>query len=316
LLRLVIAGGAGFIGSHLSRRYARDGHQVIVIDNLISAPLWNIDLLNAYENIRFIKHDVCQPIDVDLGPIDAVINLACPASPVDFGPKVIEILRVCSDGVFNLLELARRNTCRFLQASTSECYGDPEVTPQPESYWGHVNPIGVRSCYDEGKRFAEAAVMAYHRKYGLATRIARIFNTYGPDMRLDDGRVLSNFICQAMKGEPLTIYGDGGQTRSFCYVDDLVEGLVRLLECDYSLPVNLGNPEERTIRQLADEVVRLTSSSSKIAFHPLPSDDPKRRRPDIDLARKLLNWQPQTDRMRGIRATVDYFRARLDQPDE
>lgn len=316
MLRLVIAGGAGFIGSHLSRRYARDGHQVIVIDNLISAPLWNIDLLNAYENIRFIKHDVCQPIDVDLGPIDAVINLACPASPVDFGPKVIEILRVCSDGVFNLLELARRNTCRFLQASTSECYGDPEVTPQPESYWGHVNPIGVRSCYDEGKRFAEAAVMAYHRKYGLATRIARIFNTYGPDMRLDDGRVLSNFICQALKGEPLTVYGDGGQTRSFCYVDDLVEGLVRLLECDYSLPVNLGNPEERTIRQLADEVVRLTSSSSKIAFHPLPSDDPKRRRPDIDLARKLLNWQPQTDRMRGIRATVDYFRARLDQPDE
>ena len=315
-MRLVIAGGAGFIGAHLSRRYARDGHHVIVIDNLISAPLWNIDLLNTYENIRFIKHDVSDPINVDLGPIDAVINLACPASPVDFGPKVIEILRVCSDGVFNLLELARRNTCRFLQASTSECYGDPEVTPQPESYWGHVNPIGVRSCYDEGKRFAESAVMAYHRKYGLATRISRIFNTYGPDMRLDDGRVLSNFICQALKGEPLTVYGDGGQTRSFCYVNDLVEGLVRLLECDYSLPVNLGNPEERTIRQLADEVVRLTSSSSKIAFHPLPSDDPKRRRPNIDLARKLLNWQPQTDRMRGIRATVDYFRARLDQPDE
>lgn len=313
--RVLIAGGAGFIGSHLSRRFAREGWSVLAVDNLATALASNVKLLASCDNIKFIEHDICEPLDFEVGPLDAVINLACPASPVDFGPRAIDILDVCSQGVFNLLELARRCGCRFEQASTSECYGDPQVNPQPESYWGNVNPIGQRSCYDEGKRFAEAAVMAWHRKYGLSTRIARIFNTYGPDMRADDGRVISNFICQALKGEPLTVFGDGSQTRSFCYVDDLVDGLVKLLASDYSLPVNLGNPVDVAVLQLAEEVIELTGSSSRIEFRALPQDDPKLRRPDIDLARERLNWQPQTDRITGISKTIEYFRAKLSQTD-
>ncbi|MFA5865284.1 MAG: UDP-glucuronic acid decarboxylase family protein [Phycisphaerae bacterium] len=307
-MQIMIAGGAGFIGSHLSRHLAEQGHEIIVLDNFCTSPSGNIELLEKHPNIKIIKQDIIEPIPNRWEKIDAILNLACPASPVDFGPKSIEILSVCSQGVLNLLELARKHNARFLQASTSECYGDPLVNPQPETYWGNVNPIGVRSCYDEGKRFAEAMVMAYHRKYNLQTRIARIFNTYGPDMRLDDGRVLPNFISQALLNKPLTIYGQGSQTRSFCYVDDLVEGLLSLLNSNYSQPVNLGNPDEIPVLQLANEVIELTASKSKIEFLPLPNDDPKVRQPDITLAKKLLNWHPKTDRMNGIKATIVYFR--------
>ncbi len=314
-MRILISGGAGFIGSHLARRFARDGHHVIVVDNLFTAPKWNRHVLRGYERVEFIEHDICEKLPADVGDLDAVVNMACPASPVDFGPHPLEILRVCSDGVRNMLELAGKNQCSFLQASTSECYGDPEVHPQPESYWGNVNPIGARSCYDEGKRFAEATVMAYRRLYGVDTRIARIFNTYGPDMRLDDGRVIPNFICQALQGRPLTVYGDGRQTRSLCYVDDLCEGLVRLLESEYYLPVNLGDPQEITILQLAEEIIDITGSTSVTEFKPLPEDDPKVRQPDITTARKVLKWEPGTDRIAGMKSTVEYFRRKLNEGD-
>jgi dTDP-glucose 4,6-dehydratase len=310
-MEILIAGGAGFIGSHLARRLARQGARVFVMDNFSTAPEGNLPLLQEFSNIQIIRHDITQPIRDQWENLDAVLDMACPASPVDFGPRAVDILRVCSEGVFNLLELSRRHQARFLLASTSECYGDPLVNPQPETYWGNVNPIGVRSCYDEGKRFAEALCTAYYRNYQLPTRIARIFNTYGPDMRLDDGRVLPNFIAQALLGKPLTVYGDGCQTRSFCYVEDLVAGLLLLLESDYSAPVNLGNPEEIPVRQLAREVIEVTGSQSRIDFHPLPQDDPKVRRPDITLAKNLLNWSPAVDRMAGIKATVPYFRKLL-----
>ena len=310
-MNIMIAGGAGFIGSHLSRRLANDGHQVFVLDNFLTAPGGNLKLLQQFDDIEITIQDITEPMIDRWKKIDAILNMACPASPVDFGPKAIEILRVCSQGVFNLLELAMKHDAKFLQASTSECYGDPLVNPQPESYWGNVNPIGARSCYDEGKRFAEAQIMAYHRKYKMQTHIARIFNTYGPDMRLDDGRVLPNFISQAILGKPLTVYGDGSQTRSFCYVDDLVEGLIRLLNSDYPNPVNIGNPTEIPVLQLAQEVLELTNSKSKIEYLPLPQDDPKVRQPDITLAKNILNWQPSTDRIKGIQATVKYFRSIL-----
>ena len=310
-MQILVAGGAGFIGSHLARRLARDGHDVVVVDNLITGSARNVELLCEFPNIRFVRHDITEPLSQKLGDFDMIMDMACPASPVDFSSKAIEILRVCSVGVQNLLELAKKNNAVFLQSSTSECYGDPLVNPQPETYWGNVNPIGVRSCYDEGKRFAEALATAYHRKYRVRTRIARIFNTYGPDMRLDDGRVVSNFICQALKGEPLSVYGDGGQTRSFCYVDDLVEGLIRLVGSDFSEPVNLGNPQEIPVRQLAEEVIEFTGSSSRVQFLPLPKDDPKVRRPDISLAGKILNWRPEVDRIAGIKKTIPYFRKML-----
>ncbi len=315
-MEILIAGGAGFIGSHLARQFARQGHRVFVMDNFLTAPEGNIQLLQQFSNIRIIRHDIIQPIQDQWENLDVVLDMACPASPVDFGPKAVEILRVCSQGVYNLLELSRKHQSRFLLASTSECYGDPLVNPQPETYWGNVNPIGERSCYDEGKRFAEALVTAYHRKFNLPVRIARIFNTYGPDMRLDDGRVLPNFISQALLGKPLTVYGEGSQTRSFCYVDDLVEGLESLLKSDYAGPVNIGNPSEIPVLQLAKEVIELTKSKSTIDYRPLPKDDPKVRRPDITLAKKLLNWSPKTDRIAGINATIPYFRKILGMNDE
>jgi len=307
-MEVLIAGGAGFIGSHLARRLAGEGHRVFVMDNFSTAPSGNLQLLQKFENIQILRHDITLPIQDQWENLDAILDMACPASPVDFGPKAVDILRVCSQGVFNLLELTRKHQSRFLQASTSECYGDPMVHPQPETYWGNVNPVGERSCYDEGKRFAEALVMSYHRKYNLRTRIARIFNTYGPDMRLDDGRVLPNFISQGLLGKPLTVYGDGSQTRSFCYVDDLVEGLLRLLHSDYPGPVNIGNPTEIPVLQLAKEVIELTGNKSTIDYRPLPKDDPKVRRPDITLAQTLLQWSPKIDRITGIKATVPYFK--------
>lgn len=312
-MRVLIAGGAGFIGSHLARWYARDNHDVVVIDNLLTSAPWAVETLRPWRNITFQRHDVCEPLPTAMGKFDRVFDMACPASPVDFGPRALAILRVCSQGVRHLLELVRHcgSECRFLQASTSECYGDPLVHPQVETYWGHVNPIGPRSCYDEGKRFAEALTMNYHRTYGLKTHLARIFNTYGPDMRLDDGRVLPNFCCQALRGEPLTVYGDGSQTRSLCYVDDLVDGLVRLIETDYAEPVNVGNPQEISMADLAREIIALTQSQSTIEFRPLPTDDPKQRCPDITLAGKVMGWKPTTPRSLGIAKTVGYFRERL-----
>ncbi len=306
-MRILLAGGAGFIGINLTKRLVKNGHEIIVIDNLATGLTENVEILQQL-GVMFIKHDICNVITQDMGKIDAIFNLACPASPIDFGPRAIDILAVCSKGLFNLLELARKHNANFLQASTSECYGDPTVNPQPETYWGNVNPIGLRSCYDEGKRFAEALTMAYHRKYGIQTHLARIFNTYGPNMRSDDGRVLPNFITQAFEDKPLTVYGDGTQTRSFCYVDDLVDGLIRLMNSDYAKPVNIGNPDEITILQLAKEVIELTNSNSEIKFLPLPDDDPKIRRPDIALARKILNWHPTTDRITGIKKTIKYFK--------
>jgi len=309
-MRVVLSGAAGFIGCHLAKRYLDDGHQVVGIDNYCTGSGDNIAWLSASSAFQFIEHDITRPIPLD-GPVDLVCDLACPASPVDFGPLGIEILRTCSEGVWNMLELARGKSAVFLQTSTSEVYGDPEVHPQKEDYWGHVNPIGARAVYDEGKRYAEALITAYQRRHHLPVRIARIFNTYGPRMRLDDGRVVTNFICQALAGQNLTVYGDGSQTRSFCYIDDQVEGLVRLARSDYSKPVNLGNGDEIPVRRLAEEIIQLTGSSSKIVEKPLPADDPKVRRPDISLAKKILDWQPAVGRLEGLKRTVEFCRQAL-----
>jgi len=306
-MRVVISGAAGFIGCHLAKRYLSDGHQVVGIDNLLTGSSDNVTWLSSDGKFTFLKHDITRTVKLD-GPVDLVCDLACPASPVDFQPLSVEILRVCSEGVLNMLELASAKGAVFLQTSTSEVYGDPEVNPQKEDYWGHVNPIGPRSVYDEGKRYAEALITAYHGRHRLPVRIARIFNTYGPRMRLDDGRVVTNFIRQALAGQPLTVYGDGSQTRSFCYIDDQVEGLVRLAACDCCKPVNIGNPDEISVRQLAEEVIHLTGSRSGIVEKPLPADDPKQRRPDITLAGELLGWQPKVDRSEGLRRTVECCR--------
>ncbi len=307
-MRVVVTGAAGFIGFHLCARLLRDGHDVVGVDNFISGQTTNARDLQRHERFRFIRHDIIEPIPVD-GPVDRIFNLACPASPVDFVPHAIEILRTCSEGVRQVLELARRTGARLMHASTSECYGDPLEHPQRETYCGNVNPIGPRSPYDEGKRFAEALVMAYHRTHGIATGIARIFNTYGPRMRDNDGRVLPNFIRQALAHEPLTVYGDGTQTRSFCYVDDLVEGLLRRAENDFPEPINLGNPVEATMLQVAQEIIELTGSRSRIEFRPLPADDPRKRRPDITRARQMLGWEPTTPRREGFARTIEYFRS-------
>ena len=309
-MRIVLAGVAGFIGCHLGKRLLDDGCEVVGIDNFITGDRRNVEWLSGERGFTFLERDVIDPVTVD-GPVDWVCDLACPASPVDFAPKAIEIMRVCSEGVRHLLMLAHEKEAVFLHTSTSEVYGDPEVHPQTEDYWGRVNPIGHRSVYDEGKRYGEALITAWNRKYGTQVRISRIFNTFGPRMRIDDGRVVTNFIRQALTGEPLTIYGDGSQTRSFCYVADQVDGQILLARSDYGQPVNIGNPDEITIRQLAEEVIELTGSTSEIVRKPMPPDDPKVRRPDITLARDVLGWSPKIDRREGLSRTIEYCRQLL-----
>jgi dTDP-glucose 4,6-dehydratase len=287
-----------------------DGHDVVGVDNLITGQRSNLTAFESDPKFQFIEQDICTPLKVD-GPVGVLFNFACPASPVDFLSKALEILRVCSDGVRNLLEVAREKGAIFVHASTSECYGDPAVHPQKESYWGNVNPVGERSPYDEGKRFAESLIMTHHRLFGIKTRIGRIFNTYGPRMRVGDGRALPNFIQQALENRPLTVFGAGQQTRSFCYVTDLVEGFIRLSRCDDPMPINLGNPTEMTIIDLAREVIERTGSSSEIERLPLPADDPKLRCPDITRAREILGWEPTIERGDGLGPTIDYFRSIL-----
>lgn len=305
-MRVVITGGAGFIGSHLCERFLAEGHDVIALDNLITGALINLKNFRNDPRFTFIQHDVSKEISIE-GDVHIVLHFASPASPIDYLKYPIQTLKVGSLGTHNSLGLAKAKNAKFLIASTSEVYGDPQIHPQTEDYWGHVNPIGVRGVYDEAKRFAEAMTMAYHRAHRVDTRIIRIFNTYGPRMRLDDGRVLPNFMGQALRGEPLTIYGDGSQTRSFCYVNDLVEGIVRLLKVDYHEPVNLGNPSEITILQFAQEIMKLIGENCEIIYRPLPADDPKVRQPDISLARKLLGWEPKVDRTEGLAKTLKYF---------
>jgi len=313
-MRIAITGGAGFLGSHLCDRLLDMGYEVICLDNLLTGRIQNISHLLGNERFRFLKHDVTEYIFLG-EPIDAVLHFASPASPRDYLELPIQTLKVGALGTHKTLGLAKNKGARFLLASTSETYGDPLVNPQPETYWGNVNPIGVRGVYDEAKRFAEALAMAYHRFHGVDTRIVRIFNTYGPRMREQDGRVVSNFIVQALGGQPLTVYGTGKQTRSFCYVDDEVDGIVRLLKAPESDavhdPVNIGNPHELTVLDIAQTVLKLTSSSSSIVFEPLPEDDPKVRRPDITRARELLGWKPQIQLEEGLRRTIEYFRRRL-----
>jgi dTDP-glucose 4,6-dehydratase len=311
-MRTLITGGAGFIGSHLCERFLQRGHEVICVDNLITGTLENVGHLRANKRFFFEHHDVSNPLEVE-GPIDNVLHFASLASPVDYLKYPIQTLKVGSLGTHNTLGLAKAKNARYMLASTSEVYGDPEEHPQREEYWGHVNCIGVRGCYDESKRFAEAIVMAYHRVHAVNTRIIRIFNTYGSKMRLDDGRVLPNFMGQALRGEPLTVYGDGSQTRSFCYVEDLVDGIEKLLGIEYHEPVNLGNPDEVTVLQFAQEVLALCGSKSKIEHRPLPQDDPRVRKPDISRARELLGWEPRVPRSEGLRKTLAYFQIRIRQ---
>ncbi len=309
-MRTIITGGAGFVGSHLCERFLAEGHEVVCVDNFITGNAENIERLRGSDRFTFIRHDISHPLEID-GAVDNVLHFASPASPVDYLRHPIPTLKVGSLGTHNTLGLAKLKKARYLLASTSEVYGDPEQHPQREDYWGHVNPIGLRGVYDEAKRFAEAMTMAYHRYHDVDTHICRIFNTYGERMRLDDGRVLPNFMGQALRGEPLTVFGDGSQTRSFCYVSDLVEGIYRLLAADFHDPVNLGNPHEVTILDFARETIALTGSQSTIAFKPLPEDDPKVRRPDISRARQLLGWEPRVDRHEGMQRTLEHFRGRV-----
>jgi dTDP-glucose 4,6-dehydratase len=309
-VRTLITGGAGFVGSHLCERFLAEGHDVLCADNFITGRPDNVRHLLQNPKFRVVVHDVSKPLYLD-GLIDNVLHFASPASPVDYVKAPIQTLKVGSLGTHVALGIAKAHGARFLLASTSEVYGDPAVHPQTEDYWGNVNPVGERSMYDEAKRFAEALTMAYLREHGVNTHIVRIFNTYGERMRLDDGRVLPNFVGQALRGEPLTVYGEGQQTRSFCYVSDLVDGIYRLLFADYHLPVNLGNPVEITIKEFADEILRLTGSRSPIEYRPLPPDDPKQRKPDISLAKKLLGWEPKVGREEGLRRTLDYFQKKV-----
>ncbi|WP_337044212.1 UDP-glucuronic acid decarboxylase family protein [Emticicia sp. 17c] len=306
--RVLITGGAGFLGSHLCDRFIKEGYYVIAMDNLITGDLRNIEHLFKHPNFEFYHHDVSKFIHVP-GELDYILHFASPASPIDYLKIPIQTLKVGSLGIHNCLGLARVKKARVIIASTSEVYGDPLVHPQNEEYWGHVNPVGPRGVYDEAKRFQEAMTMAYHTYHGLETRIVRIFNTYGPRMRLNDGRVLPAFIGQALRGEDLTIFGDGSQTRSFCYVDDLVEGIYRLLLSDYAYPVNIGNPAEITIKQFAEEIIKLTGTDQKIVYKPLPKDDPKQRQPDITKAKEILGWEPKVSRAEGLAITYDYFRS-------
>jgi len=308
-MRIVVTGGAGFLGSHLCERFLAEGHQVVAVDNLVTGARENLEAIAA-PALEFLETDISEPFEVE-GEVDRVYNFACPASPIDYQRIPLETLLVGSHGTRNALELARHKGARFLQASTSECYGDPEVHPQVESYWGNVNPIGPRSCYDEGKRYGEALVMAYHRVYGMETRIVRIFNTYGPRMRLDDGRVVPALVGAALDGKPLVIHGDGTQTRSFCYATDLVDGIVRLMESDFHEPVNIGNPTEMTIGEFAEAVREVCGVEAPVEYGPRPVDDPERRRPDITRAREVLGWEPTTDLREGLRLSLPDFRARL-----
>ena len=309
-MRVLITGAAGFLGSHLADRLLADDHEVIGMDNLLTGSLQNIKHLFGNPRFEFVQYDVTNFIHVD-GALDGVFHFASPASPRDYLELPIQTLKVGSLGTHKTLGLAKAKGARFLLASTSEVYGDPAVHPQPETYWGHVNPVGPRGVYDEAKRFGEAITMAYHRTHGVDTRIVRIFNTFGPRMREHDGRVVSNFCVQALQGEPITIFGDGKQTRSFCYVEDEVEGIYRLFQSDYNEPVNIGNPEERTVNDLAQLIIELTGSKSELVFKPLPQDDPKVRQPDITLARKELGWEPKVPIREGIERTLEYFGALL-----
>jgi dTDP-glucose 4,6-dehydratase len=306
--RILITGGAGFLGSHLCDRFIKEGYHVIAMDNLITGDIKNIEHLFHLENFEFYHHDVSKFIHVP-GDLDYILHFASPASPIDYLKIPIQTLKVGSLGIHNCLGLARVKNARVLIASTSEVYGDPKVHPQSEDYWGNVNPIGPRGVYDEAKRFQEAMTMAYHTYHGLETRIVRIFNTYGPRMRLNDGRALPAFIGQALRGEDLTVFGDGSQTRSFCYVADLVEGIFRLLMSDYAYPVNIGNPDEISISEFAEEIIQLTGTSQKVVYQDLPVDDPKQRKPDISRAKEILNWDPQFTRKEGLKLTYDYFKA-------
>jgi dTDP-glucose 4,6-dehydratase len=308
-MKVLVTGAAGFLGSHLSDRLLSDGHTVLGVDNLATGNLENIAHLTGHPRFGFEVRDICTSFD--LGRVDAVFNMASPASPPEYLRLGIETLRVGSVGVEHTLEIAARYNAAYLQASTSECYGDPLEHPQSETYWGNVNPVGPRSVYDESKRFAEAMVMAYHRSRGVNTHLVRIFNTYGPRLHPGDGRVISNFVMQALRGEPLTIYGDGQQTRSFCYVDDLIEGILRLAKSEEHLPVNIGNPVEFTILECAQTILDVTGSKSKLRFVDLPVDDPTRRRPDITKARTLLGWEPKVPLRQGLEKSLDYFRSKL-----
>jgi dTDP-glucose 4,6-dehydratase len=313
-LRIIISGAAGFIGSHLCDRLLADGHAVAGLDNFLTGSRRNIAHLASEPRFEFHEQDITQPFEIE-GAVDAVLNAASPASPKDYLEHPIETLDVGSAGTRRMLELALRKGARFLMTSTSECYGDPLVHPQVESYWGNVNPVGPRSCYDESKRFAEALTMAYHRKHGVRTNIARIFNTYGPRMKLDDGRVVPAFLDQALRGEAMTVFGDGSQTRSFCYVSDLVDGLCRLMMSDERYPVNLGNPRELTILEFAEKIRAMTGSRSAMEFRELPEDDPKQRKPDISKARALLGWEPKVELEEGLRRTIEYFQGPAALPD-
>ncbi len=308
--KILITGGAGFLGSHLSERLLNQGHEIYCLDNFFTGSADNVSSLLSDPRFHLIEHDVCIPIDL---PVDEIYNLACPASPIHYQYDPVKTIKTNVHGALNMLELAQKRGTRILQASTSEVYGDPHVHPQREEYWGNVNPIGIRSCYDEGKRCAETLFFDFHRQFGLPIKVARIFNTYGPRMHPNDGRVVSNFIVQALRNEPITIYGEGVQTRSFCYVDDLIEGLIRLMESSQAVtgPVNLGNPVEFQIKELAELAVALTESRSPIEYRPLPSDDPKQRKPDISLAKTLLSWEPRVALKEGLLTTIGYFRSHL-----
>jgi UDP-glucuronate decarboxylase len=308
-MRILITGGVGFLGSHLARRLLLDNHEILCLDNLYTGRIKNINDLRSNPRFKFIHQDVQEPIKLE---VEGIFNLACPASPIHYQKDPVRTLKTNVQGAINVLELAHRNNARVLQASTSEIYGDPKLSPQHESYWGNVNPIGIRSCYDEGKRAAETLFSDYHRQYETDIRIARIFNTYGPGMASDDGRVVSNLICQAIKNEPLTIYGDGSQSRSFCYVSDLIDGLISLFFMEnLHSPVNLGNPSPRTMNELANEIINISESSSVIKFDKLPKDDPLLREPDIEMAKSKLNWLPKIDLKEGLLITIEYFRKEL-----
>ncbi len=305
--RVLVTGGAGFLGSHLCDRLLEQGHEVLCADNLFTGTKRNLDHLHNHSRFEFMRHDVTMPLYVE---VDEIYNLACPASPIHYQHDPVQTTKTSVHGAINMLGLAKRLRCKIFQASTSEVYGDPKVHPQTEDYWGHVNPIGPRSCYDEGKRCAETLFFDYRRQHNLGIKVARIFNTYGPRMHPNDGRVVSNFILQALRGEPITIYGDGSQTRSFCYVDDLIDGFLKLMETEAHVtgPVNLGNPVAFTIRELAEKVIAMTGSRSELTFEPLPADDPKQRQPDISVAREMLDWQPAVPLDEGLKRTIGYFR--------